>query len=174
LVTISQSTGPESEKIQQTILLRTVVARSWERLGGMDCLKMVSYESEAASEAAASKQAPVPELCSRMTGIRGRRGVRGINRQRTLERRNDEQTGLRQQPKGVRGLLPQGVHLFLPDGRLGSAQTTFASHPGKRSLHPTVQRKLIRSQSDGSSSGSRLSCWGEASVLSDQPDLPFL
>ena len=77
----------------------------------------------------------MPELCSRMTGIRGRRGARGINRQRTLEWRNDEQTGLRQQPKGVRGLLPQGVHWGLSDGRLGTrAQTTFADPPAKRSL----------------------------------------
>ena len=36
----------------------------------------------------------------------------------TGHKQTDEQTRLRQQPKGVRGLLPQGVHWGLSDGRL--------------------------------------------------------
>jgi hypothetical protein len=103
-----------------------------------------------------------------MTGIRGRRGVRGINRQRTLERRNDEQTGLRQQPKGVRGLLPQGVHGVCREG--WAVPTTFCT-PGANVR--CIRLEEAHSASHGSSSGSRLSCWGEVSVLSDQPELPI-
>ncbi len=73
-----------------------------------------------------------------------------------------------------RGLLPQGVHWGLPDGRLPLALTTFAGTPqGKRSLASRLEEAHSQPVY-GSSSGSRLSCWGEASVLSDLPNLPFL